>query len=221
MARTLQLPDDSWRSAVEQATAGGARHAAGRHVIGLDEIYRRLAHTWTHEQLAACYQAAAERGAHRPDRAKTDDLTRPLQLLATAIPPTATLNVAVHVLHVLPEGARAALSEDLIATAKKNAGVALHGCHHALELDSDDRGYTVEEWRANVYEIATRMLESARPDEEPPTVVHQAQEAIGWLSRSIVELDQDSAETTAAMAETLARLLTVWVFADQAQVPGA
>jgi hypothetical protein len=185
-------------------------------VIDLDDTYRRLCHPWTREQLAACYQEAAERGAGLVDTTKSDDLTRPIELLATAIPPAATLNVAIHMVHVLPDGARASLSEDLIATAEKNAGVALHRCHHALELDSEEHGYTAEDWLASIYDIAATLLESARRDEEPPTFVRQAQEAIGWLSRSIVELDQSSAETTTAIAEALARLLTVWVFADQA-----
>jgi hypothetical protein len=84
-------------------------------------------------------------------------------------------------------------------------------------LDTEDHGYTTEEWQAVVYDIATPLLESARRDQEPPTIVRDAQETISWLSRSVVELDQLSAEATAAIAETLAHLLTVWLFANQAR----
>ena len=48
-------------------------------------------------------------------------------------------------------------------------------------------------------------------------MVRDAQDAISWLSRALIELDQDSAETTNALSEALARLLAVWVFADTAR----
>ena len=185
-------------------------------MIDLDDTYRWLAGSWTHEQLAACYQEAARPGAGTVDTSQGDDRARPITLLATAIPPTATVNVAIYVIHALRDGGRAGLSEELITTAEKNAADALRRCHHALELDAEDHGYTAEEWLTTVYDIAIPLLESARWDEEPPTIVRQAQEAISWLSRSIVELDRSSVETTASIAESLARLLTVWLFANQA-----
>jgi hypothetical protein len=40
---------------------------------------------------------------------------------------------------------------------------------------------------------------------------------VRWLSASIACLDEDSHETAAALADTLARLLVVCVFADVAQ----
>jgi hypothetical protein len=189
-------------------------------MIDLDETYRRLARSGTPEQLAAGYQEAAQRGTALADMAQVDDLIRPIAVLATAIPPAATLNVAIHLIHMLPDGARASLFEELITTAEKSAADALHRCHHALELDSEDHGYTAEEWLTTIYDITTPLLESAHRDAEPPTVVRQAQEAISWLSRSIAELDERSAEAPAAIAEALARLLMVWLFADQARACG-
>ena len=47
-------------------------------------------------------------------------------------------------------------------------------------------------------------------------MVREAQDAISWLSRALIELDQDSAETANALSEALARLLAVCVFADTA-----
>jgi hypothetical protein len=38
-------------------------------------------------------------------------------------------------------------------------------------------------------------------------MVRKAQDAISWLSRTLIELDQDSAETANALSEALARLL--------------
>jgi hypothetical protein len=71
---------------------------------------------------------------------------RPIALLATAIPTAATLSVAIHLVHVLPDGARAKLADELLATAETNAADALHLCHRALEHDGLAHGYTAEEW---------------------------------------------------------------------------
>jgi len=48
-------------------------------------------------------------------------------------------------------------------------------------------------------------------------MVREAQDAISWLSRAIIELDADSAETANAISEVLARLLAVRVLAEAAQ----
>ena len=48
-------------------------------------------------------------------------------------------------------------------------------------------------------------------------MVREAQDAISWLSRALIELDEDSAETATALSEALARLLAVWVFAETAR----
>ncbi len=67
-----------------------------------------------------------------------------------------------------------------------------------------------------MYDIAGSLLQSARIDTEPPTVVQAAQDAISWPSRAIAELDEDSQEAPTSLAETLARLLAVWTFTDAA-----
>jgi hypothetical protein len=48
-------------------------------------------------------------------------------------------------------------------------------------------------------------------------MVREAQDAISWLSRALIELDRDSAETPDTLNEALARLLAVWVFAETAR----
>jgi hypothetical protein len=57
-------------------------------------------------------------------------------------------------------------------------------------------------------------------DREPPSVVQHAQEAVHWLASAVINLDQDSAETPAALADALGRLLIVCVFADAARDHG-
>jgi hypothetical protein len=67
-----------------------------------------------------------------------------------------------------------------------------------------------------IYDIAEPLLDSLFLGQEPPSLVQHAQEAVRWLSASIACIDEDSRETTAALADTLARLLVVWVFPDAA-----
>lgn len=112
------------------------------------------------------------------------------------------------------------MGQELVDTAEKNAADALRRCHRALELDGGARGYTTDEFLPIVYDTAGVLLERADPNEEPPTFVVQTQEAISWLSRAVVELDQDSAEASTALTDTLARLFTVWVFAEAARDGG-
>lgn len=183
----------------------------------LGDTYGRLAQPWTHEQLAARYEEAERGGGRLLEPTHYDDLTRPIALLATAIPPSATLSVAIHVLHALPDGARRGVTRQLLGTAEKNAADALHRCHRALELDGVAHNYTAGEWLPVVYDIAAPLLESARLNEEPPAVVRLTQEVVSWVSRAVVELDQNSSETPTALADALARLLAVWVFADAAR----
>jgi hypothetical protein len=93
----------------------------------------------------------------------------------------------------------------------------LHRCHLVLELDGRAHDYAAPGWLPVVYDVAAPLLESARLDREPPSVVQHAQEAVHWLASAVINLDQDSAETPAALADALARLLIVSVFADAAR----
>jgi hypothetical protein len=137
-------------------------------------------------------------------------------VLATAIPASATLNTAIHMLHALPNDVDGGLPRQLLEIAQLNVTYALHRCHRALELDAAEHGYNLEEWLPVAYDIAGALLESARLDKEPPTIVQATQEAISWLSRAIAELDESSQEAPTSLTETLARLLAVWTFTDAA-----
>jgi hypothetical protein len=102
--------------------------------------------------------------------------------------------VAIHVLRALPTSARGELANQLVDAAGKNAADVLHRVHLALELDGRAHDYAAHEWLPVVYDVATPLLESARLDREPPSVVQHAQEAVGWLASAVINLDQDSAE---------------------------
>jgi hypothetical protein len=145
---------------------------------------------------------------------------RPISLLATGIPASASFSVAIHVLHALPASARDELGQQLVDTAGRNAADVLHRCHLALELDGRAHDHATNEWLPVVYDIAAPLLASARLDREPPSVVQHTQEAVHWLASAVINLDQDSAETPAALADTLGRLLIVCVFADTARDRG-
>jgi hypothetical protein len=93
----------------------------------------------------------------------------------------------------------------------------LHRCHRALELDGRAHDYTADEWLPAVYDIARRLLEEASLHREPPSVVEHVQEAVRWLARAIINLDQDAPDASAAIVDGLGLLLSLCVFADVAR----
>jgi hypothetical protein len=185
-------------------------------VDDLDDIYARLATPRTQQDLADDYRAALRQGGISA-AGSAPELARPITLLAAAIPPSATVNTAIHTHHALPSTVEGDLSGQLFEIARRNAVDALDCCHRALELDGADHGYRADEWLPTVYDIAGSLLQSARLATEPPTLVQVTQEAIRWLSRAIAELDEGSEEAPTSVAETLARLLAVWTFTDAAR----
>ncbi|MGZ6564948.1 MAG: hypothetical protein ACXVH1_36335 [Solirubrobacteraceae bacterium] len=186
-------------------------------VIDLAQTYRDLRRPWTDEELAARYAAANHHGEQLLSEAPDPAPQRPIALLATAIPSAATLSVAIHLVHALPNGMQVNLADELLHTAQTNAAGALYRCHRAVELDGLAHRYTTDEWLPVIYDIARPLLESSHLEEEPPSLVRHTQDAVRWLSTSIECLDQDSRETSAALADTLARLLAVCVFTDTAR----
>jgi hypothetical protein len=185
-------------------------------MIDLNNTYRQLANTRTQDELEARYQDAERCGAE-PREETGGAPTGALPLVATAIPPSATTSVAIHILHALPDSAPGEPQQQLLTTASRNAASALRRCHLALERDGAAHDYRTKEWLPVITDIASRLLQSARLDKDPPTVVEQAQDAISWLSRAVVQLHDDSAEAANAVLEALARLLVVWVFVEIAR----
>ena len=181
----------------------------------LDDIYRQLAILRTNQELSDDYRAALRQGPISA-AGSAPELARPIPLLASAIPPSATVNTAIHTLHALPNDVEAELTDQLLEISHRNVAGALQRCQQALELDGADHGFAVEEWLPTVYDIAGPLLQSARLNVEPPTLVQVTKEAISWLSRAIAELDQGSEEVPTGVVETLARLLAVWNFTDVA-----
>jgi hypothetical protein len=184
----------------------------------LVNIYSQLTKPWTEAELRARYRDAERRRAQPLDETDTA-ATSALSLVASAIPPTATASVAIHVLHVLPETAPDELADQLVGTASRNVTTALRRGDRALERDGADHDYRADEWLPLITEIAGRTLQSACLNEDPPTVVAQAQNAIASLSHAVVELHDDSTEAPTALSEGLACLLVVSVFADLAVEP--
>jgi hypothetical protein len=159
-------------------------------VNDLDDIYGRLAIPRTQQDLADGYRTALRRDASSAASSAPEPAARPIPLLAAAIPPCATLNTAIHTLPALPKNVEAGLSGQLLEITQRNVVDALGCCQRALELDGADRGYHAEEWLPTVCDIAGPLLQSARRETEPPTLVQVTQEAISWLSRAIAEFEQ-------------------------------
>ena len=121
-------------------------------------------------------------------------------------------------IHVLPTTGAPALRDQLLRNAGNSSAAALYRCHKALVLDGHAHGYDADEWLPAVYDIAVPLLGGARLIREPPSLV-EAQEAVRWLSRAIVDLDEDAPDATAALVDGLGRMLALHVFADVAGKP--
>jgi hypothetical protein len=182
----------------------------------LAAAYDRLARGWTHEELAGRYRDAERRGEQLPECDRDYLIRRPVSMLASAVPACASLSVAIHVIHVLPATGDPGLVDQLFHTAEKSSAIALQRCHRALELDGRAHDSSADEWLPAVYDIAASLLEAARLDREPPSLVEQAQEAVRWLSRAIVALEGDAADASAAIVDGLGRILSLHVFAGVA-----
>jgi hypothetical protein len=185
----------------------------------LTAAYDRLARGWTHEGLAGRYSDAKRRGEQLPECAQDHLIRRPIAMLASAVPACASLNVAIHVIHVLPATGALALRDQLLHNAENNSAIALHRCHQALELDGQAHDHRAEQWLPAVYDVAGPLLQGARLNRDPPSFVEQAQEAVRWLSRAIVDLDEDSADAAASLVDGLGRMLALHVFAEIAREP--
>ena len=109
--------------------------------------------------------------------------------------------------------------DQLLSNAEETGAVVLHRCHRALELDGRARGYTADESLPAVYDTAASLPQAAHLDREPTSFVAQAQEAVRWLSRAILDLDRDSPDAAAAIVEGLGQILALHVFAEVARKP--
>jgi len=184
-------------------------------VTDLAAIYDELGRRCTPDEFAGAYRTAYLRGER--DLAPGEPSTRPLGMLATAVPRLISLAVATYAVHVLPEALtseRAALEDELLATIDATAAGSLRRCHLALEADGRDRGYTADEWLPVVYNVADDALRRAAVTDDPPPVVHLSQDAARWVAIAIDTFDRDAATVTDALADALGRLLIVCMFAD-------
>jgi hypothetical protein len=137
-------------------------------VNDLDDTYAQLATPRTQQDLSGVYRDALRQDGISA-AGSAPELARPIPLLASAIPPSATVNTAIHTLHALPNDVEGELPRQLLEIAQRNAVDALGRCHCALELDGADHGCHAEEWLPTVYDIAGPLLKSARLATEPPT----------------------------------------------------
>jgi hypothetical protein len=179
--------------------------------------YDRLARGWTHEGLAGRYRDAQRRGEQLPDCDQDHLIRRPIAILASAVPACASLSVAIHVIHVLPATGPLALRNQLLRNPENTSAVALSRCHQTLELDGRAHDYSADEWLPAVYDIAASLLQAARLDREPPSLVAQAQEAVRWRSRAIIDLGEDRRDAATATVDGLGRVLALHIFADLAR----
>jgi hypothetical protein len=123
------------------------------------------------------------------------------------------------VLHVLPAAALDRQAEQLLGVVQNNVAAVLHRCHQTLELDGRTHNYVAVDWLPIVYDTAASLLQAARLGREPPSLVQHAQEAVHRIASALIDLDHDAPETSEALADGLARLLTLSAFAQAARDP--
>ena len=87
----------------------------------LSAAYHRLSRRCTREQLADDYRRARRFGEEPPGREQDVPIRRPIAMLASAVPACATLSVAIHMIHVLPDPAEPGLLYQLLGNAEKHA----------------------------------------------------------------------------------------------------
>ena len=184
----------------------------------LDATYRGLARRWRPDELAERYRAALLRGASDLPPGEPPP-ARPVALLATAVPRLISLAVAANVLHVLPTAATgaAALADELLSAIDQTAAGSLRRSHLALDATGQDAGAdTAEEWLPYICDGAAHHLRALSLTVDPPSMIDNAQEAGRCTAIAIGALDRDAARAPEAIADCLAHLLTVCVFADVA-----
>jgi hypothetical protein len=184
-------------------------------VTDLAAIYRELADRCGGHQLAEAYRTAYARGEH--DLPPGDPSSRPVGLLATAVPRLVSLAVATHAVHILPHAdtpERAALDDELFATIDAAAAGSMRRCHLALDADGHERGYTADEWLPVIYSVAEDALHDASATADPPPIVRLSQDAARWVAIAMDSLDQDAPSVTEALSDAIGRLLVVFMFAD-------
>ena len=103
--------------------------------------------------------------------------------------------------------------------AQQNGADALARCHRSLELDGADHDYDSEEWLSTVWDIAAPFASVSAPGHRPTDARAGRAGGDQLAGASDRQLDQGSEEAPASIAETLARLLAVWIFTDVA-LPG-
>ena len=192
-------------------------------VTNLATVYVDLLRPWSNEQLDLFYSHALRRGAR--ELLEHDPGTRPIGLLATAIPGLKRLIVVTYAIHVAAyESARAANAshEHMLDVIERGSAGALLRCHLALDADlaagdarsHPDAGHV---WRAVVYDATGVAIADLDRNSDPLPAHGLAQQAMDWVAEAIDLVDRGDDARREAMAEALARLLALRAFTHLAR----
>jgi hypothetical protein len=180
----------------------------------LHDCYRTVARPWSEYDLARRYQAADERGAaHLPAGAA---LNRPIPLLTAAIPALVTLAVAANTLHMLQFLAteQPEFWNELVTKLDTASAGSLHRLKLALQVENSLHHVGLDEWTPTIYDEAEHALSAFDADADPPSLIEHAHEASRWTAIAIEAIDRDTGFAAEAIADALAQLLAVCVFAE-------
>ena len=194
-------------------------------MIDLPSVYGDLGRPFSFAELERDYRDALRRG--EPDLPEGDPGTRPISLLATAIPRLNTATIAAYVIEVFPavqdspEGD--ALHEQMLDTFERTSTGALLRCHLALDAELSATGdelpdpdNDVEDWFPLLFEEAQSVLPSLKRRQDETPLHGAAQEATIWLANAIDLIDAHDDNRIHALTDCLARLLALTMFATVA-----
>jgi hypothetical protein len=201
-------------------------------VIDLPSVYGDLARPFDVEQLEREYRDALRRG--EADLPPGDPGTRPLGLLASAIPRLNAATIAAYVIEVFPAVADSpegdALHDQRLNTFEHVTTGALLRCHLAMdaELTRSDHGTDadaeqVEDWFPLLFEEAQSILPTFQGRREDQPLHGVAEDATVWLANAIDLIDARDDNRIHVLSDCLARLLAMTIFATAARrhFPGA
>ena len=93
---------------------------------------------------------------------------------------------------------------------------SLHRLKLALQVQSSLKRLSLDGWTPTIYDEADHALQAFNPDSDPPSLVEHAHQASRWTAIAIEAVDRDTDHAAEAIADALAHLLTVCIFADVA-----
>ena len=105
---------------------------------------------------------------------------------------------------------------ELVTKLDTASAGSLHRLKLALQIQNSLHHVALNEWTPTIYDEAEHALSAFNPDADPPSLIEHAHEASRWTAIAIEAINRDTGRAAEAIADALAHLLAVCIFADAA-----